>query len=70
MNLDDLVKDLEDAYWLTVHNKADNYVRRLTFSNYQFIMSSYFIKGEEPSNNYKKIHKHFYDSECHKGKKD
>lgn len=65
MNIDDMVKELEKAYWLTVHNKASDHVRRLTFANYQMIMSNYFANGEEPNNNYMKIHQHFYSHECY-----
>ena len=69
MNIDNLIEELEDAYWLTVNNKADDYVRRLTFANYQFIVASYLVKGEEPKTEYLKIHNHFYNYECKKEKK-
>lgn len=66
-NIDELVKELEDAYWLTVHNKStDDYVRRMTFGNYQFIHAYYFARGEKINSDYKKIHDHFYNQECHK----
>lgn len=66
--LDDIVKSLEDAYWLTVHNKASDHVRRLTFSNYQMMMAQFYVQGKEPTNEYKKIHQHFYNQECLKRK--
>lgn len=64
IDLESIVSELENAYWLTVHNKAEDYVRRLTFANYQFIVAAYLSSGKMPPNNYKKIHNHFYEYEC------